>query len=273
MRSFPSAVLWPVLACGLLVNAPAPCAELHNQLSPAEKSAGWMLLFDGRSMNGWEDPRAKTPAGDAWTIQDECLKANPHPRITEDLFTRELFRDFELLFDWRIAGGSNTGVKYRIQDRIFLADEAITPFEALVNFSLAHPPGRRAAGQEYVIGFEYQLIDNQRHPDAKRGGIHQTGALYDIAAPSQDASRPVGQFNHSRLLVKGSHVEHWLNGAKVVDTSLASDAVAQHSAQRWGAGTPVYRLLVQQPRQECPVSLQNHQDAAWFRDIKIRRLP
>ncbi|HWB95362.1 MAG TPA: DUF1080 domain-containing protein, partial [Bryobacteraceae bacterium] len=195
-----------------------------------------------------------------------------HPRITEDLFTRDLFRDFELLFDWRIAEGGNTGLKYRIQDKVFLAEQARQPFEALVNFSLEHRSGRRAKGQEYVIGFEYQLIDDQRHPDAKRGGIHQAGALYDMVAPSREAALPAGQFNHSRLVVRGSHVEHWLNGVKVVDSSLDAKAVGEHSAQRWGADSPVYRLLVQQPRRECPISLQNHNDAAWFRDIKIHPL-
>ncbi|HWB99472.1 MAG TPA: DUF1080 domain-containing protein, partial [Bryobacteraceae bacterium] len=90
------------LFLGLLI-LPAAMAAPHHQLTAAEKAAGWKLLFDGRSMDGWEDPRQKTPAGDAWTVEDGCLKAQPHPRITEDLFTRELFRDFELLFDWRIA--------------------------------------------------------------------------------------------------------------------------------------------------------------------------
>jgi len=85
-------------------------------LTPDEQKVGWVLLFDGTTMNGWDDPRLKAPAGDAWTTEDGCLKANKHPRITEDLFTKEEFRDFELAFDWRISPRGNSGVKYRIQE-------------------------------------------------------------------------------------------------------------------------------------------------------------
>src|SRR5437879_13815294 len=86
-----------------------------NTLNPEEKSAGWILLFDGKSMKGWEDPRLKTPPGDSWTIEDGCLKATSKPRIREDLFSSQTFRDFELVFDWRISPAGNSGVKYRIQ--------------------------------------------------------------------------------------------------------------------------------------------------------------
>src|SRR6185503_3802637 len=85
-----------------------------NTLAPDEKLAGWTLLFDGRTMTGWDDPRAKMPAGDAWTIEDGCLKANAHPRILEDLFTNASFSNFEFTFDWRVSPHGNSGVKYRI---------------------------------------------------------------------------------------------------------------------------------------------------------------
>ena len=82
----------------------------------------------------------------------------------------------------------------------------------------------------------------------------------------------MGEFNHSRLVVKGDHVEHWLNGVKVVDGSLKAPEVAQGAARRWGVGSPVYDLLVNQPRNPCPISLQNHDSEAWFRNVKIREL-
>src|ERR1035438_4795448 len=88
----------------------------ENQLTPAEKSDGWKLLFNGNDMSGWDDPRQKNPAGDAWTLDDGCLNAHANPRITEDLFTQNTFGDFELVFDWRISPGGNSGVKYRIQE-------------------------------------------------------------------------------------------------------------------------------------------------------------
>jgi len=85
-------------------------------------------------------------------------------------------------------------------------------------------------------------------------------------------TRPVGEFNHLRLVVRGDRIEHWINGEKVVDASLKSPEVAQGVAKRWGEDSPVYKMLVEQPRKSCQISLQNHDDVAWFKNIKIRRL-
>ena len=248
------------------------CAALAVPLAcPAQSE--WVSLFDGKSMSGWDDPRQKVPPGDAWTIDDACLKAKAAARITEDLFTKDVFRDFELAWEWKVAPGANSGVKYRIQDRVFLAHHTVSRFEDLVNFSLQNRPAERPDhGQEYVVGFEYQLLDNARNSDARAGTSHQAGALYDIVGPSKDATRPVGQFNESRMTVKGNHVEHWLNGVKVVETDLDSPEAVEHITHRWGAGTPVTIDLTKQPRKGCPISLQNHGGDTWFRNIKIRRL-
>jgi len=239
-----------------------------------QAQSGWVTLFDGKTMAGWEDPRQKVPPGDAWTIDDGCLKANRSPRITEDLFSQELFHDFELAWEWKVAPGSNSGVKYRIQDRIFLGHFTVHRFEDLVNLSLQNrPAGRPDHGQEYVVGFEYQILDNARNSDARAGADHQAGALYDIVGPPRDVTRPVGEFNESRLLVRGNHVEHWLNGVKVVEADLDSALAAERIAHRWGAGTPVTEALTRQPRRDCPISLQNHGGDTWFRNLRIRRLP
>jgi hypothetical protein len=172
-----------------------------------------------------------------------------------------------------VAPGANSGVKYRIQDRVFLANYTGHRFEDIVNFSVQNRPAERPDhGQEYVVGFEYQMLDNTRNSDARVGISHQAGALYDIVGPSKDVTRPVGEFNESRLVVKGNHVEHWLNGVKVVETDLDSALAAERAAKRWGAGTPVAVDLTKQPRKDCPISLQNHGGDTWFRNIKIRRL-
>jgi hypothetical protein len=236
--------------------------------------SGWVALFDGKTMAGWDDPRQKVPPGDAWTIDDGCLKANAGAHITEDLFTKDLFHDFELTWEWKVAPGANSGVKYRIQDRVFLVQHsAVKGFEALVNFSVRNPPAERPDhGQEYVVGFEYQMLDNTRNSDARVGTSHQAGALYDIVGPEKDVTRPVGEFNESRLVVKGNHVEHWLNGVKVVEADLDSALAAEHIAHRWGAGTPVTLDLTKQPHKDCPISLQNHGGDTWFRNIKIHKL-
>jgi hypothetical protein len=148
----------------LAAGAPPPT------LTPGEKLAGWTLLFDGRTMNGWDDPRAKTPPGDAWTIEDGCLKANAHPRIVEDLFTKMSFTGFELAFDWRISPHGNSGVKYRIQDHLFvLPPGAGESFEQSVERSfLNRVSGRPARGQDYVIGFEYQVLDSPSQIDPRQ---------------------------------------------------------------------------------------------------------
>ncbi len=258
------------LALFTLLMAGALAAQ-ENQLTPAEKSAGWILLFNGKDMSGWHDPREKNPAGDAWTLENGCLKARANARITEDLFTEDTFGDFELVFDWRISPGGNSGVKYRIQDHVFLRDGFKGKFEALVNRSLEdRRPDRPPRGQDYVIGFEYQILDNGRNSDARAGLSHTTGALYDMVPPQRDASHVVGQFNHSRIVLRGNHVEHWLNDVKVVDANLGAQEVIDHIAKRWTANSPVYRLLAAQPKHDCPISLQNHGDEVWFRNIKIR---
>ncbi len=265
---------FPLLLCApLLCYADTP----PNTLTPEERQAGWVLLFDGQTMNGWDDPRSKTPPGDAWTTEDGCLKANPHPRITEDLFSKDGYTDFELEFDWKISPAGNSGLKYRIQDHRFIPPKepgaGRERFEQSVERSFVHPVTERPShGQDYVIGFEYQLIDDKLNEDAHAGLTHTAGALYDMVAPSARVTKPVGEFNHSRLVVRGNHVEHWMNGVKVVDSALDSPDALQGIKSRWGVALHVYELLAKQPKTNCPISLQNHGDAAWFRNLKIRKL-
>src|SRR5215831_12644045 len=258
----------------LLFGLASVAVAADNELTPKEKSEGWILLFDGKTYHGWEDPTKKSPPGDSFVIEDGCLKSVPHARIEEDLFTKGTYRDFELVLDWKIAPAGNSGVKYRIQDRVMLIDEVKgVKFEDRANASMKNRrTDRPAKGQEYVIGFEYQVLDNEKNPDARRGTNHQAGALYDMISPTKDATHPVGQFNHSRLVVKGDHVQHWLNGEKVVDGSLNDPGVAQGTGARWGADSPVYKLLVEHPKKDCQISLQNHSSDALFKNIKIRKM-
>jgi 3-keto-disaccharide hydrolase len=257
----------------LLAFLPIASLSQENRLTPQEESAGWRLLFNGRDMSGWDDPRLKSPPGDAWAIEDGCLKTRANPVIAEDLLTREEFGDFELAWEWRISPRGNSGLKYRIQDHFFLLDSPGARFEDLVNRSLRERrTDRPSKGQDYVIGFEYQMIDNAGNVDATAGPTHATAAIYDMVGPSRDATRPVGEFNSSRVVLKGSHVEHRLNGVKVLEGDLRVEDIAAHIAKRWGADSPVYKLLAGQPRRKCPIGLQNHGDEAWFRSIKLRPL-
>jgi hypothetical protein len=258
------------LACAAVLAA----AAADNQLTAPEKAAGWSLMFDGKTFAGWEDPTKKVPPDSGFTIEDGCIKPLPHQAFNQDLFTRALYGDFEMEFDWKISPGGNSGVKFRIQDRVTLLDEKPgLKFEDRVNASMKNRrTDRPVKGQEYVIGFEYQVLDNAKNPDALRGTNHQAGALYDMLSPLKDATKPVGEFNHARLVVKGDAVEHWLNGVKVVDGSLNDPQVAKGSAARWGTDSQVYELLVKHPRNPCQISIQNHGSDAWFKNIKIRKL-
>ena len=250
------------------------CGLLFVSLASAQEQA-WKSLFDGKTFAGWEDPGKKSPPGTSFVIEDGCLKATSHPAFQEDLFTTETFRDFELEFDWKISPRGNSGIKYRIQDRVIIVnDPAVPKFEDRANAAIRNRRTERPPrGQEYVVGLEYQITDNGTNPDATANGLkHATAALYDMFAASKDVTKPIGEFNHTRIVVKGDHVEHWLNGQKVLDASLKAPEVAAGVEKRWGKTSPIYHMLVDQPKKSCQISLQNHDDPAWFKNIRIRRL-
>ena len=178
-----------ILFCAALAASAA-----DNQLTSAERKAGWRLLFDGHSYANWVDPTRKSPPGDSFTIEDGCLKAVPHPRLTEDLFTTDKFTDFELEWDWKISPSGNSGVKYRIQDEVWVPRQPGAKFEDMVNAGLKNPTTVRPDhGQHYVIGFEYQMIDNQGNRTSRNSPTQRTAALYDVFAPSKDATHPIGE--------------------------------------------------------------------------------
>jgi 3-keto-disaccharide hydrolase len=239
--------------------APAP-----NTLTPQERAAGWNLLFDGKSFDGWDYPASTTPPSGAWSIEDGCLRGNAHPAWNEYLLTKEPFRNFELAFEWRVAAGGNSGVKYLVQRRELSVDRKRIQRSEL-------RPGMKA--EEWIAGFEYQIIDDQRHADAGDPS-HRTGALYDLIQPASAVAHPVGEFNESRLVVRGGHFEHWLNGVKVMDVDLNSPAFQEHMKERWATRRPgSLRELTHPARVDCPIALQDHGEApVWFRSIKIRRL-
>ena len=253
-----------------------------NVLTPEEKKAGWVLLFDGHSMRGWRDPAKENPPGDSWAIEDGCLTTRANPRIAEDLVSAESYRDFELVFDWRLQARGNTGVKYRIQRRIFVdnskAQTGPGGFEGMIYRELTNPVSDRArlapdaTAQVYTVGFEMQLLDDAGHADAKNGPRYRTGALYGMIAPNAAPARPAGEWNSGRILVRGDHIEHWINGTKVLDGSLTDPGIREGVQKRWGLYPPIVEMLTH-PKPEGPICLQHHGDPVWFRNLKIRRYP
>lgn len=277
MRGSKSAAFGRLLFFSATVLA-AAAQTAPNRLTEAEKKAGWRLLFDGRTMQGW------APAAEgAWTVADGCLKTIPRPVLREDLVTVDEFGDFELAFEWRVAPGANSGVKYLIQDSV-LVDEKQLPegmklsFEQQVGWFLEHRSAKRelvkpgSGAQVYLVAFEYQVIDDGKNPEALLNASSRAGALYRMAAPGQAAAKPAGEFNEGRIVLRGLHVEHWLNGVKVVDIRLDDPQVRASVERRWKEGHPVRRLLTEIPKKRAPIALQHHNDEAWFRNLKIREL-
>ena len=223
--------------CALLAAYGVSAAEL-KPLTAEEKAAGWRLLFNGEDLSGWRQFGKQTPPGPGWKVEDGILKKLAKVK-GGDIITKEKFNDYELSWEWRIAAAGNNGVKY-------LIDES--------------RPG--------APGPEYQMLDDAGHPDGKLGPKHQTASFYDVLPPGDNkVLKPVGEWNSSRILVRGNHVEHWLNGAKVLQFELGSDAVKAAVALSKFKSAPRFGEKI-----EGPIMLTDHQDEAWFRNLKVREL-
>jgi len=247
--------------CGaILTAAPHPLEpqgpiQPPNVLSGEEKAQGWRLLFDGRTFAGWRGLGLDHVPEKHWVIEDGAIKKVPtkdvplqadgQPLAGGDLITVETFRDFELRFEWKIGRAGNSGIKYNVSEEM----------------SLALAPNRAA------LGFEYQILDDDRHPDAKNGPNRTAAALYDLVGPSGKTLRPVGEYNEGRIVFRGNHGEHWLNGVKVLEYDLGTPEMTDRLAKS------KYRTIAGfADRRTGAIVLQDHADAAWFRNIKIRIL-
>lgn len=242
-----------ILALTLLCAGSLSAAD-QNSLSPDETSAGWKLLFDGRTLTGWHSYQKKAPPAKGWHVADGCLvnpKTNGRPNGGGgDLVTDGKYLDFEFRFEWRISPAGNSGVHY-------LMDESRPPTAPLYKGDKGQSP----------VGFEYQVLDDERHPDGKRGPTHRAGALYDLFATEQNKPRPVGEWNEGRIIVNGKHVEHWLNGAKVAECDLDSDAYRAALAKSKYHVVPGFGT-----KAATPFALQDHGEEVAFRNLKIREL-
>lgn len=229
--------IFATLALTLLTGPVLVAAEANNTLTDDEKKAGWRLLFDGKSLDGWRTYRAGGTIGKGWVVEDGILKKIAKTPGGDIMTTTPVEGDFEVSWEWRIAKNGNNGLKYFITE------------------------ARKAA-----IGHEYQLLDDDGHPDGKVGPHRQTACLYDVLPPKEGKPiNAVGEWNTSRVVVKGSRVEHWLNGAKVLDYELGSEslkaAIAKSKFKNVGDfGTKVAGHIL----------LTDHGDECWFRNVKLR---
>jgi len=204
-----------------------------NTLTAAERAAGWRLLFDGRTTTGWRGfKQAAVPNG--WQVVDGALT---RAAGGGDMVTVDQFASFDLALEWQIAPAGNSGVMFRVSE---------------------------AAGAAFETGPELQVLDNARHPDGATA-LTSAGACYGLYAPTTDVTRPIGEWNQVRLLVNGSHVEHWLNGVKVVEYELGSPDWLARLAASPLRDFPNYG---REPRGH--IALQDHGDHVAYRSIKIR---
>ncbi len=226
--------------------AAQPACQGHNTLTAAEKAAGWVLLFDGTSTKGWHGYNGqKTPS---WSIEDCALhtagtEGNYGSDLRADLATDAQYTNFELRIDWKASKGGNSGIMYGVVE----------------------DPKYKAA---WMTGPEYQFIDDVGFPE-KLEEWQKAGANYAMhVASAQKQLKPVGEWNTTRIVVNGKHVEHWLNGQRVVEFERWNDEWNKlRDSGKW-KDAPDYGKAA-----TGRIVLQDHGSAFWFRNIKIRALP
>jgi hypothetical protein len=239
-------------ACGDKGQKTEQVAQVANTLTDAEKADGWVLLFDGKSFAGWHGLGQTEFPAERWLIEDGAIKKvsklegpvmpDGQPKLGGDLITDQTWEDFELQFDWKISEAGNSGVKYNV------SEEISTSFE----------PGRAA------LGWEYQVLDDARHSDNLRPN-HLSAGLYDMIAPSAKVLKPAGEWNSSKIVFVGNHGEHWLNGVKVVDYDTDTPEFDKLFAASKYVNIPGFK-----EKKNGHIVLQDHGDAAWYRNIKIK---
>jgi len=203
----------------------------------AADQSGWKSLFDGKTLAGWRNYK-KQDVGPGWTVVDGVLTRSGDN--AGDIITVDKYKNFELQLDWRISEGGNSGILYRgTEDNDYIWQSAP----------------------------EMQVLDNDRHADGKRE-VTSAGSVFDVYPAPHSAVHPAGQWNSVRLIVNGNHVEHWMNGQKVVDYELNSDDWKARVANSKWKSVPTYGQA-----SEGYIGLQDHGDKVEFRNIRIRVLP
>lgn len=231
----PPMALCILLACATSASAARPAAS--DSPSAAERREGFVPLFDGRSLQGWHGyGKAGQPVQGWKAVGGALVRAE----AGGDLISDKQYGDFELRIDWKISPGGNSGIFYR---------------------------GTESEPQIYRSAIEYQVLDNDRHPDGKNGRDRWASALYGLYPPAKITTRPVGEWNQARIVVRGDHVEHWLNGEKVLECTLGSpDWKARVAASKF-KDWPSFGVA-----RSGVIGLQDHGDSVSYRNIRIREL-
>jgi hypothetical protein len=222
----------------------------------------WQSLFDGKSLSGWTwEPvgRPGTGVPPSWIAGGGILRTAPRRGNEVYLLSRGTYRDFELEFEWNAEARSNSGIKYRLQG-----------FSSKGKPELTYDPDPEAPHRIEPIGLEFQITDDVGNEDALSSPRHASGALYDYVEPS-GKSKPAlaGTWHKGRIVARGLHIEHWIDGECVMKVNLDSAEAEASFAISKRKSASMHR---KQARRESPIALQIHDGIVQFRNIRIRRL-
>ena len=222
-------------------SVPIDLLASDNTLSKDEQDAGWKLLFDGKTLAGWRMYQSK-PA-DAWGVKDGVIyckgSETDKSDLRADIVTAEPYENFEFSVDWKIAAEGNSGIMYHVSEEFKAA---------------------------YLSGPEYQLIDDEGFPE-KLEDWQKTAADYAMYTTTSRPTKPVGEYNTSKIVVNGNHREHWLNGVKVVEFEAWTPEWEKRKSEGKWKDTPQYGMT-----KKGLICLQDHGGGVWFKNIKIRLL-
>ncbi|MDB5240592.1 MAG: hypothetical protein JWP57_1217 [Spirosoma sp.] len=218
---------------------------LLHTLAHAQSKSGWTYLFDGQSVEKLRGYKMSSFPADAWKVEEGALVAQTGvPNI--DLVTKENYKNFELVLDWKVSVAGNSGVFYYMNEE-------------------ADQQSGNGNSPNWLDNFEMQLLDDINFND--KAPIRSAGSLYDLIVPVNKHLKPVGDYNESRLVVNKNHVEHWLNGDKVVEYEIGSPELNALISKSKFKNNPKFAKST-----DGLIMFQHHGQKVWLKNIKVRRL-